>query len=75
MVKHENCTYRDCGETAVYWPEDESEGFALCEDHLLEMDGLLNAKPFKPGPLLGFWVRAQGGAETAARRLMGGGAL
>ncbi|KKM82465.1 hypothetical protein LCGC14_1319240 [marine sediment metagenome] len=64
-----NCTYIECEGEAVRFADDGKPGFGICQAHAEEMDTLAAAEPFNPGKLVGFWVRAQGGAKKATARL------
>ena len=65
-----NCTYIDCVKIAVYFPKDGKPGFALCNNHKKELEEFNTIKPFDVKKLIGFWVKAQGGAQKAAERMM-----
>jgi hypothetical protein len=53
-------------------PDQPKTGMKFCVMHDAEFERIVKSDNFA-GPLLAFWVRAQGGAEKAAERMLKGG--
>jgi hypothetical protein len=62
------CTWVNCREPAKH-PQHAKDGTVwanLCYAHVLELDDAITAGPPK---ILAAWVKAQGGAKAAAKRM------
>lgn len=68
------CTWRDCEQPARHeWRDEDGEVWAsLCDQHNGHLE--LAEKSFlaggEPGAFLAVYVRAQGGSEAVAQRMM-----
>lgn len=67
------CTWRDCTMAANH-PQVDSDGEVwanLCDDHKaeFEMATTPTGDTFNPQAVLSAWIKAQGGAKKAARRM------
>lgn len=67
-TRGEHCDYYGCDKPLA--PDQPETGMRFCAEHDAEFAQL--AREGKPGPILRFWVKAQGGAERAAKRTLGG---
>lgn len=66
-----NCTWKDCDKPATQ-PQVASDGEIwanLCDEHHEKLEESLSS--LEPKKLLSAWVKAQGGANKAAKRMTG----
>lgn len=62
------CDYYGCPNDAQADP-DIKEGMQFCAEHDAQFTAAAHDE--NPMRILGFWVKAQGGAERATKRMMG----
>lgn len=62
------CDYYGCEDDAMADP-DIKEGMQFCAEHDRQFTAA--ARDENPMKILGFWVKAQGGAKRATERMMG----
>lgn len=66
------CDYHGCGKPLAPDYADSTAGMKFCVDHDAELTAILTAEPFRPGPMMSWYVKAQGGAARAAKRTLYG---
>jgi hypothetical protein len=71
------CSWKDCGHIGKHRQKatDGDEWAYLCDEHVAKVDGAVDAALKDPSEanikaLLGSWVRAQGGAKAATKRVL-----
>jgi hypothetical protein len=73
----EQCTWKDCLEGGLHRQvaEDGQVWAVLCDKHNSELNQAIDLMVKGDGPkaMLSAWVKAQGGAKKAAKRMVGEG--
>lgn len=66
------CTWEDCpnGGEFKQIATDGEVWAILCKDHNRFMDDGLTGPEFSPKQVMSNWIKAQGGAKKAAKRMM-----
>jgi len=65
------CTWRDCESdgTNPQLDNKKREWANLCQEHHDEIENSIAADPFEPKRLMRAWIKAQGGAKEASKRI------
>ena len=63
------CTWKECSNEGKFpqLDKDQKQWAFLCEEHHIELEDAIDN--FNAKKLLSCWVKAQGGAEKAAKRV------
>lgn len=70
-MSENSCSFFGCQQPVCKDDADSTDAMKFCQQHHDEIMGYVTATPFLPGKVLNFWVRAQGTAEAAAKRIFG----